>query len=85
MEGQSLVRRISATPGDFLKLSPTLVGDIERDGERQRQIQSIVQAGSDMGCAVIASGIESEEEAVACLNLGCRFGQGGLFPVTPSH
>jgi EAL domain-containing protein (putative c-di-GMP-specific phosphodiesterase class I) len=79
MDGPSLVRRLSATPGDFLKLSPTLIEGVENDEDRQRHIRSIVQAASDLGCEVIADGIASEEEAVTCLNLGCRYGQGQYF------
>jgi pSer/pThr/pTyr-binding forkhead associated (FHA) protein len=82
LDGQSLVRRLSATPADFLILSPTLTEGIEHDEDRQRHVRSIVQAGDVLECQVIASGIGNQDQAMACLNVGCRFGQGPHFQET---
>jgi EAL domain-containing protein (putative c-di-GMP-specific phosphodiesterase class I) len=79
-EGQSLVRRISATPCDFLTLSASLVANIDHQEDRQRHVRSVVQASQDVGAEVIARGVESEGVAEICRNLGCRLGQGRHFP-----
>lgn len=77
--GQLQVIRQADVRPDFLKLAPSLVAAIDRNAQRRRQAGSIVRAGRELGCDVIAVGVQSREEAETCRELGCRFGQGGLF------
>ena len=63
---------------DFLKLGPAVVQGLQHSHERRRQVQSVVRAGREIGCKIIAAGIDTEEDANACRQLGCEFGQGDL-------
>ncbi len=69
----------SEIPPDFIKLSESLVRGLCDAPEHQRQIQSIVEAGRQLGCEIIAKGISTENEARMCRELGCCFGQGEFF------
>jgi EAL domain-containing protein (putative c-di-GMP-specific phosphodiesterase class I) len=70
-----LVRHRAVSP-DFVKLAPSLVPSVNGNGHDRRQLQAIVQAGEELGCQVIATAIDSEEDADICRDLGCQFGQG---------
>ena len=64
---------------DYLKLAPRLVSGLARNRERQRRVQTLVQACLDLGCDVVAPGVQSHEEAATCRDLGCRFAQGDYY------
>ncbi len=64
---------------DFLKLAPSLVRNLHRNRQRESQLRSVVRAGTDYGCEIIAAGLENEAETDACRELGCRFGEGTFF------
>lgn len=68
---------------DFLKLAPSLVRNLHRNRQREGEIRSLVQSGEALGCEIIAVGVESEAEANACREAGCRLGQGTFF--SPPH
>ncbi|MBN2474239.1 MAG: EAL domain-containing protein [Pirellulales bacterium] len=76
--GGQLLQQTETVP-DFVKLNQSLVRDLDDNPEHQRQIQSVVSAGREIGCEIIAAGIRRAEEAEICRMLGCRFGQGDLF------
>lgn len=64
---------------DYLKLAPSLLKSIHGGADRQRQMQLIVRAGHDVGCAVIATGVDNERELAVCRELGCVLGQGSYW------
>ena len=64
---------------DYLKLAPSLVRGIQHNRERQRQVQAVAETSREMGCELIAAGIEKDDEAETCRGLGCPLGQGDLF------
>jgi EAL domain-containing protein (putative c-di-GMP-specific phosphodiesterase class I) len=71
---------------DYVKLASTLVRGIYRNAERQRHVRSIANICREIGCQVIAGGVDNEEDAEMCRDLGCRFGQGGFCgPPRPLH
>lgn len=61
---------------DYLKLARPLVAGLPRNRERQRRLQALVQAAQHVGCDVIATGVQNQDEASACRDQGCRFAQG---------
>ncbi len=73
------IRKLADTPAEFWKLSPSVIRGIDRAPGQQKQVRGIAHACSDKGWHVIASGIESAEEAATCLGLGCKYGQGDHF------
>ena len=62
--------------GDFLKLAPSTLRSVHRGEDRQRQVQLIMRACRDIGCAVIVTGIDSEADLRVCRDLGCGLAQG---------
>ena len=76
--GGKLLQQTQILP-DFVKLSRSLVRGLHDDPEHQRQIQSIVNVGRQLGCEIIAAGVATKDDAGICRKLGCRFGQGNLF------
>jgi EAL domain-containing protein (putative c-di-GMP-specific phosphodiesterase class I) len=64
---------------DFLKLAPSMVRSIHRGEDRQRQVQLIISTSEQLGCRVIATGIDSEEDLRLCQELGCGLAQGELW------
>lgn len=64
---------------DFLKLAPSMVRSIHRGEDRQRQVQLIVSTSEQLGCRVIATGIDNEEDLRLCLEMGCGLAQGELW------
>jgi len=74
--GPSHLIRHKAVSPNFVKLAPSFVPSVNGNGHERRQLQAVVQAGRELGCEVIATAIDSEEDADICRDLGCRFGQG---------
>jgi EAL domain-containing protein (putative c-di-GMP-specific phosphodiesterase class I)/GGDEF domain-containing protein len=64
---------------DFLKVDLSLVHGIHENLIKQELLTSLVHIGGRLGAAVIAEGVESEEEVAALRVAGARYGQGFLF------
>jgi EAL domain-containing protein (putative c-di-GMP-specific phosphodiesterase class I) len=79
--GKAQIAENTEIAPDFLKLAPSVFKSIHRGKERQRQVHLIVRASHDVGSAVIASGIDNDDDLNVCLEMGCKFAQGGLFGV----
>ncbi len=61
---------------DYLKLAPALARGVDKSTQRQQQILAIVEAASQRGTQVIATGVHTELEAQTCRELGCLLAQG---------
>ena len=77
--GQSRLMELIEVPPDYLKLDMSLVRDIDKNGKRRELVRALVSVIRDMGIEVLAEGIERQEEADVCHQLGCGLGQGFLF------
>jgi EAL domain-containing protein (putative c-di-GMP-specific phosphodiesterase class I) len=82
--GQAQVVQRNGFPLAFLKLAPSLVRGLAGSPDQRRQVQSIVRAARHVGCAVIAAGVASRDEAGACGELGCHYAQGCSIHTTQS-
>ena len=68
------------TPPDFLKFDRSLIHNIDSASDRQRDlVRSLIDAVHRLGVTSIAVGIETENEAAACAELGFQLGQGFFF------
>lgn len=74
--GQSRLMELVDVPPDTLKLDITLVREIDTSERRQDLVRAIVKVLADQGIQVLAEGIEREQEAQVCQQLGCTLGQG---------
>lgn len=77
--GQARLLELTDIPPDYLKLDMGLIQGIESAKPRQDLVQALLRVVGALGIQVIAEGIESEEVAHVCLQLGCHLGQGFLF------
>src|SRR5256885_16736849 len=75
--GQARFVELVEVPPDFLKFDMKLVQGLHTASlARQQLVGSLVQMASDLGILPLAEGIESEEDGIACRELGFVLGQG---------
>lgn len=77
--GHSNLDRLLLTKPDILKIDRCLITDIHLDCYKQEVFSSIVNISKKVGALVVAEGIETEEEALLCCDLGADFLQGYYF------
>ena len=73
--GSSVKYELDKTSG-LIKLDRTLTNEVHTDNARQALVLALVAFGSQIGAAVVAEGVESEEQLEALRQSGVRFGQG---------
>ncbi len=64
---------------DYVKVDPSLVRGIDGSLLAQEVFQSLSRVGARVGAAVVAVGVEREEEAICLHGAGASLGQGFLF------
>jgi EAL domain-containing protein (putative c-di-GMP-specific phosphodiesterase class I) len=64
---------------EFVKLDISLVRQIDRSPVKRKLADKMTALCRDMGIAMVAEGIETEEERDTLVALGCRYLQGYLF------
>lgn len=74
--GQQQVGTHQELAPDYLKLAPALARGVDKSSPRQKQIREVVEAASQSGTQVIATGVHTENEAQMCRELGCSLAQG---------
>jgi EAL domain-containing protein (putative c-di-GMP-specific phosphodiesterase class I) len=86
--GQSRLLELATAPADFLKFDRGLIRNLSRNQGKQRQlVKMLVQVALDSGTVPLAEGVETAEEAEACLELGFQLAQGYFFghPAPPEQ
>ena len=84
--GYSSLGSLQRFPLDVLKLDRTLVASLP--GSRGvAVVRAAVELGHALGVALIAEGIEDEDQLCSLRRLGCSLGQGFLFakPIPAQH
>ncbi|MGB3167012.1 MAG: EAL domain-containing protein [Alteraurantiacibacter sp.] len=77
--GYAGLRHIVDLQPDILKMDMVLTRGIEADPARKAMTAALVQLAKDIGCTVVAEGIETEHEARVMKKLGVDCGQGYLY------
>ena len=77
--GYSSLRHIMLTAPDVIKLDRSIVTDLAQDRVRRSLVSSLVDFASGSDARVVAEGIETAEDAAACLELGVDLGQGWYY------
>lgn len=77
--GYAGLRHIVDLQPDILKMDMVLTRGIEADPARKAMTAALVQLAKDIGCTVVAEGIETEHEARVMKRLGVDCGQGYLY------
>ena len=85
--GYSSLSHLSTLPLDCLKIDRSFVARLDGGNAEEAVVRSIVLLGSSLGKAVVAEGIETEEQLQRLRRMGCRYGQGYLLgrPTTPQQ
>lgn len=67
-----------ATPGcdKFVKLDISVIRNVDTDPARQAMVAGMARFAESVGCALIAEGIETENELTAVRLLQVGYGQG---------
>jgi EAL domain-containing protein (putative c-di-GMP-specific phosphodiesterase class I)/DNA-binding NarL/FixJ family response regulator len=85
--GIESIRELVNLRPDLAKLDPTLVRGIDGDLARQRLVRALVLVAADLGCEVIAKGVDTTAATETLIRLGVAWGQGAalgmLEPSTP--
>jgi EAL domain-containing protein (putative c-di-GMP-specific phosphodiesterase class I) len=83
--GYSGLETLATLGASFLKIDMGLIRDVHQKRVSQQVVKAIMEMGAGVGAAVIAEGIETQDEANALVDLGVRFGQGYLLgrPMDP--
>jgi EAL domain-containing protein (putative c-di-GMP-specific phosphodiesterase class I) len=84
--GYSSLGRLHLLPLDVLKVDRTFVQDLGRSPHAEAIVRAVTAMGHELGLAVTAEGVETEEQWRTLLELGCDHGQGYLFahPMDPA-
>lgn len=77
--GHSNLERIPIIKPDIIKLDRSLIKAIDREYYKQELFEFFIKLAHKIGFLVIAEGIETQEESLACLERGADLVQGFYF------
>jgi len=77
--GYSSLTWMTQFPVDIVKIDMSFTKEIGIDARKTAIIDAVIAVSHDLGFAVVAEGVETEEQARRLLELGCDRGQGYLF------
>ncbi len=78
--GQARLQEIAMVPPDYLKFDMSLIRGVNLASiGRQHMLRSLVQMSRSLGIRTLAEGVETEDEHVACQQLGFEYGQGFFY------
>ncbi|MFG6414879.1 putative bifunctional diguanylate cyclase/phosphodiesterase [Roseateles sp. DC23W] len=84
--GYSRLTSLKQLPADTLKLDRSYVQGMLGDAQDLSLVESVIGLGRNIGCTVLAKGVESRAHARELVRLGCRLGQGhGIAPAMPAQ
>lgn len=77
--GQARLLELADVPAHFVKFDRALIRDLHKASERKRQVvRDLVRMVLATGSVPLAEGVEDEEEAQACIEMGFQLIQGYL-------
>lgn len=77
--GFSSLSRLAQLPIRELKIDRSFMRDIERDASARAVATAVIRVGQSLNMAVVAEGVETEEQRNMLAELGCDVIQGHLF------
>jgi EAL domain-containing protein (putative c-di-GMP-specific phosphodiesterase class I) len=78
--GQSRLTELADVPPDVIKFDMSLIhGLSQASDERQNMVRSLVRIVRELNVIPLAEGVETRDEAVACVELGFELAQGYFF------
>lgn len=76
--GYSSLSYLSRLPVDRIKIDKSLIHRMTADAKTAAIVRAIISLGADLGFAVLAEGVESEEQLTMLRRMGCQQAQGYL-------
>ena len=77
--GQARLLELADVPAHFVKFDISLIRDLHKASERKQQlVRDLVRMVISTGSIPLAEGVESEEEAKVCVDMGFELIQGFL-------
>ncbi|MBR8836811.1 MAG: EAL domain-containing protein [Stigonema ocellatum SAG 48.90 = DSM 106950] len=77
--GYSSLNYLHRLPADTLKIDRSFIKQMEEGNRNYQVIKTIIALSNQLGLAVIAEGIETQQQLQWLQQLECEFGQGYLF------
>jgi EAL domain-containing protein (putative c-di-GMP-specific phosphodiesterase class I) len=77
--GHSSLVQLRRLPFDKLKIDRSFVRTMTTDKEAAVMVRTIISMAHSLGLAVVAEGVETEDQARALASLGCDMAQGYYF------
>ena len=77
--GYNSLNAVALLEPDVVKLDMSLVRDVHTTPTKQRMVRAMVTLAHELGAAVVAEGVETEDERACLCGLGCDLLQGYLF------
>jgi sensor c-di-GMP phosphodiesterase-like protein len=77
--GYASLAHLMQFPVDALKIDKSFIRELGRNDEASAITNAIVNLGHSLGIEIIAEGIETREQQLYLLGLGCQTGQGYLY------
>lgn len=77
--GYAALGALASLEPDVVKLDMSLVRDIDRHPVKQRVVTAIAKLCTELGSQVVAEGVETDAERIACTDAGIDLLQGYLF------
>jgi EAL domain-containing protein (putative c-di-GMP-specific phosphodiesterase class I) len=77
--GYASLAHLRAFPVSRLKIDRSFIESLGRDAESDVIVQAVIDLGHNLGCEVIAEGVETERQAERLTDMGCDTAQGYLF------
>lgn len=74
--GYSSLAYLRRLPMDQLKLDRSFVAGMLTDAGDRAIVQGVIGLARSFGCGIVAEGVETEEQGLALLQLGCSLAQG---------
>jgi len=70
------LRRMTDLQTDIIKIDRYLVSDLDRDRRKRAIVSGLINIAHELGCLVVAEGIERRQELITALALGTDLAQG---------
>ncbi|WP_019374964.1 sensor domain-containing protein, partial [Melaminivora alkalimesophila] len=74
--GYSSLTYLRRLPIDHLKLDRSFIAGMLHDTGDRAIVQAVIGLGRSFGCETVAEGVETEEQGLALLQMGCQLAQG---------
>jgi EAL domain-containing protein (putative c-di-GMP-specific phosphodiesterase class I) len=77
--GYASLTHLRTFPVSRLKIDRSFIEDLGRDGGSGVIVQAVIDLGHNLGCQIVAEGVETELQAALLHKMGCDAAQGYRF------